>query len=143
VGVAGATVSYTGTSSGSVVSGVGGAYTITNLASGTYTITPTLAGYTFVPTSSSQAYSGNSLVGINFTAQASGSSVYSQPDCRQFGNFPNDYINVQGTLTYTVQVFESRVAGAPVDSRVAGAPVDSRVSAPQNSRTPGTFGPDE
>lgn len=58
-------------------------------------------------------------------------------DSRNYGNFPNHSLNVQGTLTYTVPALESRTAGAPVDSRKSGAPVDSRVSPniPQNSRT--------
>ena len=73
VGVAGVTVSYTGTSSGSVVSGVGGAYTIPNLANGTYTITPTLAGYTFSPTNAPVTVL-NANVTQNFTAASSGGS---------------------------------------------------------------------
>jgi hypothetical protein len=73
VGVAGVTVSYTGTSSGSVVSGVGGAYTIPNLANGTYTITPTLAGYTFSP-SSAPVTVLNANVTQNFTSTSSGGS---------------------------------------------------------------------
>jgi hypothetical protein len=62
-------------------------------------------------------------------------TVYSVPDCRDYGNFPNDAIDVQGTETYTVPSVDSRAAGAPVDSRKAGAPVDSRKNAPQNSRS--------
>jgi hypothetical protein len=70
--------------------------------------------------------------------------MYSVPDCRNFANFPNHSTSAQGTLTYTVPSVDSR-AVAPVDSRVAGAPVDSRVApnVPQNSRTPGTYGPSE
>jgi hypothetical protein len=69
-------------------------------------------------------------------------SPYSSPDCRNFATFPNTAVLVNGTETYTVQQFESRTAGAPVDSRTAGAPVPSGTY-PQNSRTPGTFGPGE
>jgi hypothetical protein len=76
------------------------------------------------------------------TVSGSLSGAYSQPDCRNFGNFPNNSVNINGTLTYTVQKFESRAAGAPTDSRAAGAPVASGTY-PQNSRTPGIFGPDE
>lgn len=49
------------------------------------------------------------------------------------GLFPNNSVSINGTLTYTVQQFESRTAGAPVDSRAAGAPVASGTY-PQNSR---------
>jgi hypothetical protein len=70
--------------------------------------------------------------------------VYSVPDCRVAPAGPNAPRNVNGTLTYDVQT-SSNHAIPPVDSRTAGAPVDSRVSPniPQNSRTPGTYGPGE
>jgi hypothetical protein len=70
-------------------------------------------------------------------------AAYSVPDDRNYGTFPNNAIDVQGTETYTVPAHPSRTA--PVDSRAAGAPVDSRVSGsiPINSRAPGTFGPGE
>jgi hypothetical protein len=64
---------------------------------------------------------------------------YSEPDCRNYGQFPNNSVNVNQTLTYTVPAHPSYVA--PVDSRVA-KPVASGTY-PQNSRTPGTFGPGE
>ena len=71
-------------------------------------------------------------------------NVYSVPDCRVAPAGPNASRNVQGTLIYDVQT-SSNPAIPPVDSRRAGAPVDSRVSPniPQNSRTPGTYGPGE
>lgn len=69
-------------------------------------------------------------------------TAYSVPDCRNYGNFPNDSVNVNGTLTYTVPSVDSRTAGAPVDSRAAGAPVACGTY-PQNSRTLGLYGPDE
>ena len=136
IAAAGATVSYTGTSSGSTVADASGNFTL-SLANGTYTITPTLAGFTFHPASQVVVVNNAAVTGVNF------SLPYSQPDCRNYGNFPNLAVNVQGTLTYTTPKTDSRAAGAPVDSRAAGAPVDSRVSKTLNSRTPGTFGPDE
>lgn len=62
--------------------------------------------------------------------------AYSCPDCRVV---PNGFHTVQGTTIFDVQ--NSLIS--PTDSRAAGAPVDSRAAgqAPQNSRTPGTFGP--
>lgn len=77
----------------------------------------------------------------NWVGGSISNSVYSVPDCRNFGNFPNNSINVNQTLIYTAQKFESRTAGAPVDSRTT-IPVPSGTY-PQNSRTPGTFGPGE
>jgi len=50
-GVAGATVSYSGTPNGSVTADSSGLYTISGIPYGwTGTVTPSLAGYTFVPT---------------------------------------------------------------------------------------------
>lgn len=69
---------------------------------------------------------------------------YSVPDCRVAPAGPNASRTVQGTVIYDVQT-SSNHAIPPTDSRAAGALVDSRVSPniPQNSRTPGTFGPGE
>lgn len=84
----------------------------------------------------------NNFSGGNF-APPTPSGAYSVPDDRNYSVFPNNAINVQGTETYTVPAHPSTVV--PVDSRLAGAPVDSRVAAiiPENSRTPGTYGPGE
>ncbi len=131
-GVGGATVAYSGTASGSVIADGSGNYTISGLANGSYTITPSLAGYTFSPVSRSETVSSSNITGANFTAASS--SAWSQPDCRNYGNFPNDAVNVQGTLQYTVPSVDSRKAGALVDSR-KNKPVDSRVNKPLNSRT--------
>jgi hypothetical protein len=68
-GVAGAVVSYSGTASGSVIAGSGGAYSISGLPAGSYTITPSLSGYTFSPTSQNVTITSANLTGINFTAK--------------------------------------------------------------------------
>jgi serine protease len=49
-----------------------GVYTFTGLANGSYTITPSLSGYTFSPTSRSVSVSGANVTGQNFTGTASG-----------------------------------------------------------------------
>jgi serine protease len=82
------TYSITGTittSTGTALSGVtvsrgsattttnsAGVYTFTGLANGTYTITPSLSGYTFSPSSRSVTVSGANVSGQNFTGTASG-----------------------------------------------------------------------
>lgn len=69
---AGATVSWSGTSSGSTTADGSGNYTIF-LANGSYTITPSLTGYVFTPTNRSETVSGSNITGVNFTAaKASG-----------------------------------------------------------------------
>jgi hypothetical protein len=67
-GHAGATVSYSGTSSGSVTADGSGNYTIPGLINGSYVITPTLTGYAFTPTSHSETVSGSNITGVDFTA---------------------------------------------------------------------------
>jgi len=78
--------------------------------------------------------------------------AYSVPDCRNSycglvqttHVYPNGNRTVQGTVIYDVET-SNNAAIPPTDSRTAGAPVDSRTASnkPQNSRTPGTFGPGE
>jgi hypothetical protein len=74
----------------------------------------------------------------NFAVGSAALQPYSVPDCRQS---PNASRNVNGTLIYDVQT-SSNPAIPPTDSRGAGAPVACG-EYPQNSRTPGTYGPGE
>lgn len=90
------------------------------------------------------AWSGGSVV--NPPNIIVGANVYSVPDSRAVTpTTPNASRTVQATVIYDVPKVDSRAQGAPVDSRAQGAPADSRAAgqAPQNSRTPGTFGPGE
>ena len=71
-GLSGVTLSTTGataTTDGS------GNYTLGGLANGTYTVTPSLSGYTFSPASLSVTISGANQTGKNFTATASGGAT--------------------------------------------------------------------
>jgi hypothetical protein len=86
------------------------------------------------------------LPAISFWTGGFGSPTplnYSQPDCRVAPFGPNASRNVQGTLTYDVQISDNAAVPGK-DSRVS-KPVDCRVAPniPQNSRAPGTFGPGE
>jgi hypothetical protein len=67
-----------GTSGATVTAGSQGAtsdgsnnYTITGLANGTYTVTPSKSGCTFSPTSASVTVAGANVTGTNFTASCS------------------------------------------------------------------------
>jgi inhibitor of cysteine peptidase len=128
-GVPGATITYTGTASGSVKADSTGTYTIPSLGNGTYTLTPSLTNYTFSPSSASKTVSTTNVLGANFTA-AGTTSPWSQVDSRKT---PNSTVDVQGTQTYTVPKNPSHAP--PVDSRVS-KPVDCRKSPniPVNSR---------
>ena len=86
-----ATYSISGTVSGAVASGVtmtlsgagtgttttdsSGNYTFTGRANGSYTVTPSLSGYTFSPTSIAVTISGANQTGKNFTSTSTGGQV--------------------------------------------------------------------
>jgi CarboxypepD_reg-like domain len=62
------TITWTGTSSGTTTTDDDGNYTIPDLANGSYTITPSLTGYHFTPTSQDETLSGADITGVDFTA---------------------------------------------------------------------------
>ncbi|MBX3726245.1 MAG: S8 family serine peptidase [Xanthomonadales bacterium] len=66
-GIAGVTVSA---GSASATTNSAGAYTISGLANGGYTLTPSLAGYTFSPVTRSVTVNGANVTGQNFTGTA-------------------------------------------------------------------------
>ena len=68
----GVTMTLSGAASKTTTTGTGGTYTFSSLANGTYTVTPSLSGYAFSPTSSSVTISGANKSGINFTASSTG-----------------------------------------------------------------------
>jgi trimeric autotransporter adhesin len=70
----GVTMTLSGAASATTTTGTGGTYTFSGLANGTYTVTPSLSGYTFSPTSTSVTISGANQT-ANFTSTASGGST--------------------------------------------------------------------
>jgi hypothetical protein len=66
-GEAGALVSYSGTASGSVTAASDGTYSIPGLLNGNYTISVSLPGFTFTPSSQNQNVVGANITGVNFT----------------------------------------------------------------------------
>jgi len=60
-GISGATISLSGTNTGTFTSGIGGAYIFSGLIDGSYTVTPSLTGYTFSPTSANVTISGGNV----------------------------------------------------------------------------------
>ena len=65
---AGVTVSLTGAATASTTTDASGNYSFTGLANGAYTVTPSLAGYTFTPANAAVTVSGASVTGKNFTS---------------------------------------------------------------------------
>ncbi len=66
----GTTVSLTGTSTASTTADSSGNFTFAGLANGSYTVTPSKAGFTFSPTSSPASISNANVTAVNFTATA-------------------------------------------------------------------------
>jgi len=67
----GVTMTLSGAASATTTTATGGTYTFSNLAAGSYTVTPSLTGYTFSPASTAVTISSANQTGINFTATAS------------------------------------------------------------------------
>ena len=68
-GLAGATVTLGGSSSGSTLTDANGAYSFTNVLNGTYSITAVKAGYNFTPASlNNVAVNGSNVTGQNFSS---------------------------------------------------------------------------
>jgi len=70
--VAGVTMQLTGVSTGSATTGSDGKFSFTGLANGTYSITPSLTDYSFVPISTTVVISDADVGGQDFTAILTG-----------------------------------------------------------------------
>ena len=70
----GVTMTLTGASSASTTTASDGTYAFAGLRSGSYTITPSMTGYTFSPTSISATISSSNLPGENFTSSSTTST---------------------------------------------------------------------
>jgi FtsP/CotA-like multicopper oxidase with cupredoxin domain len=68
--IAGATVNLTGAANATATTNASGVYTFTGLANGAYTVTPTLAPYTFSPLSRNVTVNNGNMSGQNFTGTA-------------------------------------------------------------------------
>lgn len=66
----GVSMVLSGASNGSTTTGSAGSYSFSALPNGTYTVTPSLTGYTFTPTSQTVTISNANMPNINFTEQA-------------------------------------------------------------------------
>ncbi len=67
---AGVAIALTGASTASATSGADGAYSLTGLANGSYTVTPTLTGYAFSPASHSVTIADAAVTGKDFVASS-------------------------------------------------------------------------
>ncbi|MEP6539622.1 MAG: DUF2012 domain-containing protein [Bryobacteraceae bacterium] len=72
-----AKVTLTGASSASVNTDASGNYTFPGLPNGSYVVTPSQAGFTFSPSSTSVTINSASISALNFTATATTTTTYS------------------------------------------------------------------
>ena len=94
-GISGVTVSN-GTVSATTNSS--GAYTLTGLANATYTLTPSLGGYTFSPTSRSVTVNGANVTGVNFTGTADSGGGDGQTYTNDFDYYIFDNFTIQSPI---------------------------------------------
>ncbi len=74
---AGVTVNLTGAATATTTSAANGTYSFPGLADGAYTVTPSLAGYSFAPLSSSVTVNGANPAAANFVSSTSVAATYS------------------------------------------------------------------
>jgi GH18 family chitinase len=72
----GATVTLGGAKTATTTANSSGAYSFTGLTNGTYTVTPSDAGYTYNPSTQSVTVSGAGVTGVNFTATPQGGQTF-------------------------------------------------------------------
>jgi hypothetical protein len=92
-GIAGATISWSGASSGSTTADGSGNFSITGLLPGSYTITPSLTNYNFSPTSANETLGLSNISGVNFTATPQAYSISGNVGA------PNALVSYTGTAS--------------------------------------------
>jgi beta-glucanase (GH16 family) len=75
-GVGRPTLTLTGAASATTTARSSGTFTFSNLANGTYTVTPSNTGYTFTPASQTVTINGSSITGLSFTATQNTATTY-------------------------------------------------------------------
>ncbi|HQQ47114.1 MAG TPA: hypothetical protein PK747_06865, partial [Acidobacteriota bacterium] len=74
----GVTMSLTGASTASTTTATDGTYTFSGLVNGSYTVTPSKAGYSFTPSSIAVTLSGANQTGKNFVSAVVSGPIFSQ-----------------------------------------------------------------
>lgn len=135
--LAGVSVSLTGPATATTATNAQGIYTFTGLANGAYTVTPTMAGFTFTPTSSPVTIAGSNVTGVNFvgTAAAGAFSISGTVSTRAglIRNLPGVTITLSGDRTGTT------TTDANGNYTFAGLPNGNYIVTP--SQTGFTFNP--
>lgn len=90
-GLTGVTMTLSGIASATAATDANGTYSFSGLTNGNYTITPSLATFTFSPPSSGQVVSGANVTAVNFTATSTQDQIVACPS--------------SGTTNVTIQDF--------------------------------------
>src|ERR1700687_1624943 len=92
----GATLTLSGAASGTATADSSGNYIFSGLPNGIYTVAPSHAGFTFIPSNQSMTVNGANIAGVNFTdnAAAVAPTVATQPG--------NQTVTAGQTATFTV-----------------------------------------
>lgn len=99
IGLSGVTVNLTGTSWATTTTNANGDYIFTGLSNGGYTITPSLAGYTFTPLFISITISDANVTGQNFTATPISTHTISGKITRWVYGFSGVTVILTGTVS--------------------------------------------
>ena len=75
--LSGVTITLSGGKSATATTSASGSYSFSSLANGSYTVTPSMAGYTFTPASLPVTISGANITSTNFVATANTVPTYS------------------------------------------------------------------
>ena len=142
----GTTLTLSGVSSATANADASGNYSFNNLASGSYTVTPSKSGYSFVPVNQAATISSASLTGVNFTATALAPALSITPlgiynSANQGGSNPSaasvSLTNTGGgTLTFTAA---SDSAWLTVSPSSGSAPQTLQLSANVTGLALGTY----
>ncbi|MGH7145740.1 MAG: Kelch repeat-containing protein [Planctomycetota bacterium] len=112
VGLTGVTMSFSGVNApAAVTTGAGGAFSQSNFPNGSYTVTPSLAGYVFSPSSLPETVASGAVTGVNFTAQPAGATLTLV--------YPNDTAQVIPNQPLTILFSTNQLAVAPFNSTTA------------------------
>src|SRR5712691_4697757 len=131
VGGSGATVTVSGAASASTTANGSGAYTFNGLASGAYTITPSNAGYTFIPPNQNVTVSTANVAGVNFTdsTAAMAPTIVTQPMNQTVTAGQTAFFSVAATgtapLTYQCSRNGAVISGATLSSYTTPATTSS------------------
>ncbi|MFA7404141.1 MAG: DUF1566 domain-containing protein [Pelobacteraceae bacterium] len=96
--LAGVTVALSGNGSTTTTTNASGTFTFSGAQNGSYTITPSMTGYTFTPASQSVTVSGANVTGAGFTATATGGGPATAIQLPQTGQTFSDGFGDDGNL---------------------------------------------